>query len=482
MAGTTWAQLLLLLVLAGWSSGFLWLRRQRSKAVPNSACVVVLGDIGRSPRMMYHAQSLAQTGHKVYLLGYSGSPVLPALEASDAVAIVHIPQPPAWLSKLPRALFLLLAPLKLLHGALALAWALLFALPSFPQVLLVQTPPALPTLPVVRLASFLQGSSLVIDWHNTSYSILAMRLGKNSIPTKIAKALEGFCGRHATAHFFVTEAMKKELSASWDLSGDRLAFHDRPQASSRRLNVQETHALLQRISVLQDPALKAFLGVKQEGDTGFTVPTSDGSVEPKAGRPALLVSSTSWTADEDFSILLRALNVYEKKARMAEGGLPRVMVLITGKGALKAEFERSVARLEQGWAYVRCRTAWLESSDYPKLLGAADLGISLHSSSSGIDLPMKVVDMFGSGLPVLALDFACIGELVQDEINGRVFRDAAELADQLEALLKGFPKSSSTIDSLREGVTATQSIRWQEAWEKTVLPVIKECTVRRKTA
>ena len=37
--------------------------------------IVVLGDIGRSPRMQYHALSIAKHGGRVFLIGYQGRAV-----------------------------------------------------------------------------------------------------------------------------------------------------------------------------------------------------------------------------------------------------------------------------------------------------------------------------------------------------------------------------------------------------------------------
>jgi len=52
------------------------------------------------------------------------------------------------------------------------------------------------------------------------------------------------------------------------------------------------------------------------------------------------------------------------------------------------------------------------------MVGSVDLGLCLHMSSSNLDLPMKVVDMFSSKVPCFAYDYPTIGELVKAEKNG----------------------------------------------------------------
>ena len=97
-------------------------------------------------------------------------------------------------------------------------------------------------------------------------------------------------------------------------------------------------------------------------------------------RTALLVSSTSWTPDEDFTILLEALRVYESRAHeitakllqnsaSADGNLPKLLVILTGKGPLREKYMKEVEKLQGSWKWVRCISLWLEAEDYPILLG-----------------------------------------------------------------------------------------------------------------
>ena len=117
---------------------------------------------------------------------------------------------------------------------------------------------------------------------------------------------------------------------------------------------------------------------------------------------------------------------------------PDLVILVTGDGARRAEFERRFAGLPARRVQLRAR--WLEPEDYPRVVGSADLGLCLHRSSSGLDIPMKVADLFGAGVPVCALDYgACLAERVRHGDNGLLFSTARQLADMLFDLFETYP-------------------------------------------
>jgi beta-1,4-mannosyltransferase len=102
-----------------------------------------------------------------------------------------------------------------------------------------------------------------------------------------------------------------------------------------------------------------------------------------------------------------------------------------------------------------------EIDDYPKIVASADLGVCLHYSSSGYDLPMKVVDMFSAGTPCLAYKYLCIDELVEDGRNGRVFANEEELCEQLFDTLKGFKQGTTeTLTKYRENLKGFGDESW----------------------
>lgn len=235
--------------------------------------------------------------------------------------------------------------------------------------------------------------------------------------------------------------MARVLQESFKVAAHSL--HDRPPIHFQPLNSKQRAEFLHRCPYTRDYA-SAILN----------------------GKTRLLVSSTSWTPDEDFSLLVEALMEYNTTQLLHPTTVPNIHAVITGKGPLRSRYELVIEELVNTGRF-RCTTvstAWLSLSDYAMLLGAADLGVSLHTSSSGVDLPMKVVDMFGTGLPVVGWsEFEAWTELVMEGVNGRGFRDSGQLAGILLELLSG---NGEELAKLRKGAMAECNRRWDDEWDR----------------
>ncbi|KAJ3011817.1 UNVERIFIED_CONTAM: mannosyltransferase [Siphonaria sp. JEL0065] len=406
----------------------------------------------------------ADQPHLTHLVGYKGSTLSNKLENHGRLKIHRIPSPTKITAKNP-ILFLITAAVRVVKQLVQLFWLLFVQLPCS-QVIIVQNPPAIPTLLIAQLLRFFRGSKLIIDWHNFGFSIMAIGKSKGNLIVRLAKWYEMTLGRVADGHLCVTRAMAEELKNNWKIRGKCVVLYDRAPAHFRRLDLSEIHEFLSTMEIIDGIFDYKTISSPFPINTLLTcqmTPTSKPSYTAK--RPALLVSSTSWTPDEDFSILLAALIQYDNQAHAGHANL---VVIVTGKGPQKKMYQFQISQLKL--KKVTILTAWLSVEDYPKLLGSADLGVCLHTSSSGLDLPMKVVDMFGCGLPVCAFGYPCLNELVQHDVNGLVFVNSRELCEQLLRLFDGFSRMDDTseLQILAQGTKAFQAERWAENWEKNV--------------
>jgi beta-1,4-mannosyltransferase len=485
--------------------------------------VVVLGDLGRSPRMQYHAKSLAQMAgvRRVSQVGYVGEDVMvdtsPAASSSSTSTSSHrkklverriAPWEFAALRRVP----LLHAVLKGV-GLLVQVFACLLLLPRY-DVVIIQNPPCLPALVAASVLSAVNGSVVVVDWHNLGFAMFQERYGPDHVLVRVARGLEHAAARFlAHEHVCVSQALQRWLQDHFGVGATVL--YDRPArlfappdddtTDGATALVRQRHELLVRLG-FTDAALfptlqlaaEAVPSASSSSSSSFTCQTlktagSDGSDANNAvytrrvDGARLVVSATSWTADEDFSVLLDALLLLNEHLLLSHaptpshkdaGAPPRVLVVVTGKGPLRAAFEDRVRELTAAGRLQRVavRTAWLASADYALLLRCADLGVCLHTSTSGLDLPMKVLDMFGSGLPVCAVRFPTLTELVRHGDNGLIFETPADLKDQLVDLLVA-DRDGRALAAMR---TAARGIgTWDANWDAVMRPRVQACLDRR---
>lgn len=80
------------------------------------------------------------------------------------------------------------------------------------------------------------------------------------------------------------------------------------------------------------------------------------------------MSSTSYTADENFMLLVEALDIvfFQTKALPS---FPSIQLVVTGKGPLKEEYQKVFDKMNQKWKQrINIKTVWLLVDDYPKMV------------------------------------------------------------------------------------------------------------------
>ena len=362
--------------------------------------------------MVNHARSLDRRGYRVSLLG--------------------LPEPPSGLSSTVRVF--LLDPLlrdyagtsKLLYFAVRVARVIMLSLSltarliaERPRWILVQNPPSFPTLLAAWLCARVTGGRLIVDWHNYGYTMLALRLGKGHPLVRLHRWYDGRAGRLGDAHLCVSVAMRDDLARRWGI--DARVLYDRP---------------VEFLAAATKPA------------------PSRRSSPPDlpAGANLVAVYPTGWTADENAGLLLEALRLLPSPAGLR--------LYLTGTGPLRDSFDAPIASLRAGGFDIV--TGFLPEAEYREVIRGADLGLSLHTSSSGLDLAMKVSDLFAARVPVCAWDYGvCLREQIRDGVTGFFFQTAPELA----ALLSRFVADPGQLAEMRKHIEVEWRENWDEAWE-----------------
>ena len=438
--------------------------------LPFSAAVLVVGDLNRSPRMLNHCLALTEAFpniNEISLIGYNGGDIRSDIANNPKIKQYHIRKGiNKFLSKLPRFLFILAALIKIILQTLSLTW-ILFRIPKF-KFLILQNPPGIPSMLICWIICRLRGAKFIIDWHNYGYTILKVNNRPNFL-VNLACKYEKYLGKKSDLNFCVSQAEKRDLKKEFNI--DAICLPDRPvKGLFKFLNELEANDLYKNYP----NELYSLI------DTHLP--------ENKNLKPIVMISSTSWTPDEDFSMLLDAFIKTEEMIKesiedktqkniynITEDKIKKILFLITGRGPMRDKFMDKVS--EANLKYFDVKSIWLESDDYPKLLSLVDLGISLHYSSSGIDLPMKVVDMFSGCLPVASVYYETINELVKENENGFLFKNSKDLGKILKNVIIELSATGKCekIIKFRENLhKELDKNDWVSQWKQRIPPALKK--------
>ncbi|KAL1451453.1 hypothetical protein WDU94_005829 [Cyamophila willieti] len=164
--------------------------------------------------MQYHALSLIKEGFQVDIVGYEGSMPISDLLESSSVHFQHLPSVPDFKKYMPNLFAFIF---KVLFQVVTLFWCLNIRLTNIPHYMLVQNPPAIPSVFICWLYCVLYNIKFIIDWHNYAYTILSLSLGEGHKLVRLSRVYERYFGRFSKANLCVTRAMRSDLKDNWNI-------------------------------------------------------------------------------------------------------------------------------------------------------------------------------------------------------------------------------------------------------------------------
>jgi len=310
------------------------------------AVVLALADLGRSARMQYHARALAASGVDVDFVGYEGTPLPKAVNDAPRITVHRIKPSTRRLRRSSAVGYAIVAIFDTLRLSYRL-WRQLRVLPRA-DLVLAQNPPAFPTLAVSWFCLHRKNVRFVVDWHNLGYTVLGLRLGRWHPAVRLARWYERRDARIVDANICVSRGLAAFLQSRFGATTTHVLY-DRPAAVFTPLERSEREQFRQ--------GLFGRLGVR-------------------LGVSGLIVCPTSWTEDEDFDLVIDAVLRLEDRIRGWEAAAPNrrftdLVILVTGDGARRLQFERRFAGLPA--RRVQLRTRWLEPEEYPRVVGSHDI-------------------------------------------------------------------------------------------------------------
>ena len=318
-----------------------------------TVAVIVLGDLGRSPRMQYHAYSLSKFDNfkEVLLIGYKGEECIKDIKEANKIKEIRLSIPELYMPFLNK-----ISIIRILYKGIILLFTLiitLFKLQSQSKIdlVLIQNPPCIPAAIASVILSYFYSTKILVDWHNLSFKMYDQKTinrtsyySTTNMLIQITKLTEFLISHLCHCHICVSNAMqiwlqevfyihpiivydrpfstifnpdlgtnlvvKHDLLLKYKLTDNELFPHiihttNEQQQTSSKLgrNLAEIKAFSERTGI----DIKSSDVTTCQTILKYNKNTNDCHVYIRQDATHILISATSWTPDEDFTPLLTAL-------------------------------------------------------------------------------------------------------------------------------------------------------------------------------